>query len=211
MRWERTASGGFIDWSAVGLNTLAFTAFAVHHSAFARTGVKAALARVLPERLIRSVYVWVASGLFIAVMVWWRPVGGALYRVEGIWAIGMAAMQGSGVLLTAVAVRVIDAWDLAGIRQAPVRQDLQVRGPYRLVRHPLYLGWLFAFWCIPTMTYTHLLFAVVTTVYILVAIQLEERDLISALGEDYRAYRARVPMILPLGRKVGPPKTPKYT
>jgi protein-S-isoprenylcysteine O-methyltransferase Ste14 len=192
VRWERTASGGFIDWSAVGLNTLAFTAFAVHHSAFARTGVKAALARVLPERLIRSVYVWVASGLFIAVMVWWRPVGGALYRVEGIWAIGMAAMQGSGVLLTAVAVRVIDAWDLAGIRQAPVRQDLQVRGPYRLVRHPLYLGWVLVVFGTAHMTGDRALFAILSSLYLVIAIPWEERSLRAAFGDAYARYAERV-------------------
>jgi protein-S-isoprenylcysteine O-methyltransferase Ste14 len=138
------------------------------------------------------VYVWVASGLFIAVMVWWRPVGGALYRVEGIWAIGMAAMQGSGVLLTAVAVRVIDAWDLAGIRQAPVRQDLQVRGPYRLVRHPLYLGWVLVVFGTAHMTGDRALFAILSSLYLVIAIPWEERSLRAAFGDAYARYAERV-------------------
>jgi protein-S-isoprenylcysteine O-methyltransferase Ste14 len=192
VRWGHGSDGEVVDWSAVWLNTAAFTVFAAHHSAFARTGVKAALARTLPDRLLRSVYVWIASGLFMAVMAWWQPIGGVLYHVTGNWAVGMALVQASGVLLTAVAVRAIDALDLAGIRQAPVRQDLQVRGPYRLVRHPLYLGWVLVVFGTAHMTGDRALFAGLSTLYLIIAIPWEERSLRAAFGDAYARYAARV-------------------
>lgn len=115
------------------------------------------------------------------------------------------ALAAFGWLLVLVATFLINHFDLFGLRQVwlyltakPYRPlSFKTPGPYRLVRHPLYVGWLFAFWSTPTMTATHLLFSIVTTAYILFAIQLEERDLIDGLGDAYRDYRERVPMLIP--------------
>ena len=139
-------------------------------------------------------------------MFWqWRPLGGAVWEVQN--EVGRAALYAGfafGWLLVLVTTFVINHFDLFGLRQtwrafrgqpqAPLRFVTPVL--YRIVRHPLYVGWLFAFWSTPTMTVTHLLFAAVTTAYILVAIQLEERDLMRAHPE-YAEYRERVPMLVP--------------
>jgi protein-S-isoprenylcysteine O-methyltransferase Ste14 len=140
---------------------------------------------------------------------YWQPLGGIVWDVDD--AVGRAILYtlfGFGWTLVLVSTFLINHFDLFGLRQI----WLQLRevpyvplkfgtpGPYRLVRHPLYVGWFFAFWATPVMTITHLVFAVATTAYILIAIQLEERDLIDALGDDYRRYRQRVPMIIPFTR-----------
>ena len=148
----------------------------------------------------------------------WQPLGGEVWTVTDptlrgvIW--GVFAF---GWLLVLVSTFLINHFDLFGLRQVWLQLvgrrytylKFGTPGPYKLVRHPLYLGWLFAFWATPTMTGTHLLFAFVTTAYILVAIQLEEQDLVDSLGEDYRRYRERVPMILPLGRARGGRQRPR--
>jgi methanethiol S-methyltransferase len=183
--------------------------FALQHSIMARPFFKRWLTRFIPESAERSTYVLLSSAALIALFAFWQPLGGEVWTVTDptlrgvIW--GVFAF---GWLLVLVSTFLINHFDLFGLRQVWLqlvgRRYTHLKfgtpGPYKLVRHPLYLGWLFAFWATPTMTGTHLLFAFVTTAYIFVAIQLEERDLVDTLGDDYRRYRERVPMILPLGR-----------
>ncbi|HKU91182.1 MAG TPA: isoprenylcysteine carboxylmethyltransferase family protein [Steroidobacteraceae bacterium] len=192
-----------IDFGLLGL-------FAVQHSLMARPFFKRWLTRWIPESAERSTYVLFSSLALIALFLFWQPLGGVVWDVrDPLWQAVLYALFAFGWLLVLVSTFLINHFDLFGLRQ--VWLQLRARpyrplkfgtpGPYRLVRHPLYLGWLFAFWATPTMTGTHLLFAFMTTAYILVAIQLEERDLVTALGDDYVQYRRKVPMIIPgLGR-----------
>ena len=181
--------------------------FALQHSIMARPFFKRWIARFIPESAERSTYVLMSSLALIALFAFWQPLGGVVWDVQDPAARGVLyGCFAFGWLLVLVSTFLINHFDLFGLRQVWLqlvgRPYTSLRfgtpGPYRLVRHPLYLGWLFCFWATPTMTGTHLLFTFVTTAYIFVAIQLEERDLVDSLGEDYRRYRARVPMILPL-------------
>jgi protein-S-isoprenylcysteine O-methyltransferase Ste14 len=182
--------------------------FALQHSIMARPFFKRWLTRFIPVSAERSTYVLMSSLALIAMFVLWQPLGGEVWTVSDPVMRGVLwALFAFGWLLVLVSTFLINHFDLFGLRQVWLqlvgKPYTQLRfgtpGPYKLVRHPLYLGWLFAFWATPTMTGTHLLFAFVTTAYILIAIQLEERDLVDTLGEDYRLYRERVPMILPFG------------
>lgn len=183
--------------------------FAIQHSVMARTGFKRWMTRFVPEPAERSTYVLVSSLALIALFAFWCPLGGTVWSVtEPVMAELIYGLFISGWLLILVATFLINHFDLFGLRQvwlnltAQTYRPLTFRtpGPYRLVRHPLYVGWITAFWATPIMTATHLLFAVVTTLYILVAIRFEERDLIATLGSDYRDYRRRVPMLVPFTR-----------
>ena len=188
-----------IDLGLLGL-------FAVQHSVMARPVFKRWFTRFVPESAERSTYVLFSSLALIALFALWQPLGGSVWEIsDPLWRGVMYAAFGFGWGLVLVSTFLINHFDLFGLRQV----WLQLRGrpythlrfgtpgPYKLIRHPLYLGWFFAFWATPVMTATHLLFALATTGYILIAIQLEERDLIAALGDDYRRYRERVPMIIP--------------
>jgi protein-S-isoprenylcysteine O-methyltransferase Ste14 len=183
--------------------------FAVQHSVMARPAFKRVWTRIVPPTVERSTYV-LASSLALILLFWqWRPLGGVVWDLQS--PLGRGLMHAGfvfGWLLVLVTTFLINHFDLFGLRQVwlhlrgriyrPLR--FTTPGPYRLVRHPLYVGWLFAFWATPTMTVTHLLFAVMTTAYILVAIRLEERDLLDAFPE-YADYRRRVPMLVPGGRR----------
>jgi len=180
--------------------------FALQHSVMARPAFKRWLTRLLPEAAERSTYVLMSSAA-LALLFWqWRPMGGVVWSVER--PVGALLLYGGfafGWLLVLITTFLINHFDLFGLRQvwchfrgvprAPLH--FVVPGPYRLVRHPLYLGWLCAFWFTPRMTVAHLVFALATTAYILIAIRFEERDLVAAHGADYERYRARTPMILP--------------
>lgn len=179
--------------------------FALQHSIMARPAFKRWWTRIVPESAERSTYVLFSSLALIALFAFWQPLGGMVWEVTS--PVARAAIYGAyafGWGLVLVSTFLINHFDLFGLRQVwlqligrPYTQLTFVTpAPYRLVRHPLYVGWLFAFWATPVMTVTHLFFAVATTAYILIAIQLEERDLVAAHPE-YDQYRRRVPMLIP--------------
>jgi protein-S-isoprenylcysteine O-methyltransferase Ste14 len=184
--------------------------FAVPHSVMARTGFKRWLTTHVPQAVERSTYVLVASLCLAALMAFWYPINPTLWHVSAQpWRAVLVAgsLAGWGIVLASTVL--IDHFELFGLRQVLMR--LREQQPshhafvtpalYRIVRHPLYLGFVIAFWVTPTMTVGHLLFAVATTGYILIAVQFEERDLIHTFGQQYRDYRARVPMLVPWRRR----------
>ena len=175
-------------WPALAADTALVTVFAFHHSLFARERVKAWLARGVAAGLLRSVYVWIASLLLVLVCLAWRPIGGGIYAVTGVGAVMLAAVQLLGLWITAHGVARIDPLELAGIHPAAQSQGLQVTGPYRWVRHPLYLGWLLMVFGTAHMTRDRLAFAAITSAYLIVAIPWEERSLRRAFGDDYARY-----------------------
>ena len=194
------ASALLIDACLLGL-------FAVQHSLMARPWFKRAWTRFVPEPVERATYV-LFSSLALLVLFWqWRPIGGVVWSVEsltGYWAI--QGLYFLGWLMLLVSTFLIDHFDLFGLRQVwryllgyqQVPLNFKTPGLYRHVRHPIYLSWLCIFWATPRMTAAHLFFAMITTAYIFVAIQFEERDLIRFYGDAYRRYRKHVPMIFPL-------------
>jgi methanethiol S-methyltransferase len=177
-------------WGAVIFDTALFGTFALHHSFFARDRVKAALP--IPHALIKSVYVWTASLLLIAVCVFWSPIGGELYETSGPIRAALAVVQLLGVLVIARAVARIDALELAGIRPPDAATGLQVGGPYRWVRHPVYFGWTLFVFGAGRMTGDRLVFAVISSLYLAIAVPWEERSLIQSFGDDYLRYKDRV-------------------
>jgi protein-S-isoprenylcysteine O-methyltransferase Ste14 len=176
---------------AVAIDAALFAAFAAHHSLFARDAVKRWLARRLPDRLLRPMYVWLASVLLLAVIALWQEIGGQVYRHDGWQAVAHTVVQLAGVWLIMRSVRLIDALELAGVRQNP-GTSLQIRGPYHLVRHPVYLGWMLVVWGAANMTGDRLGFAAITSLYLVMAIPWEERSLERVFGAQYTRYRARV-------------------
>jgi methanethiol S-methyltransferase len=182
----------WMGWAPFGFDALLITIFAMHHSVFARAGVKQLMSRAIPEPLLRSVYVWIASALLIAVCLRWQRVGGELYASPGWLAVLHAAVQLGGIAVIAQSVRAIDPLELAGIRPPSGRDGLQVSGPYRLVRHPLYFGWMLATFGAAHMTGDRLTFAVLTSLYLAIAIPWEERSLVDSFGEAYRRYQRQV-------------------
>jgi protein-S-isoprenylcysteine O-methyltransferase Ste14 len=184
--------------------------FAIQHSVMARKWFKERWTRFVPAAVERSTYVLFSSAALIVLFWQWRPLGGVVWSVSDPAArLVLRSLFAFGWTLVLVATFLINHFDLFGLRQVWLQllgkpyTMLQFRtpGPYRLVRHPLYVGWFFAFWMTPTMTFAHLLFAVATTAYILLAIQFEERDLVRELGPAYEEYRRRVPMLVPFVRR----------
>ncbi|WP_172146254.1 methanethiol S-methyltransferase [Pseudomonas tumuqii] len=195
--------------NALVINTLLLAVFAIQHSVMARPAFKAWWTRIIPQAAERSTYVLLSSLALIALFHFWQPMGGVIWQVENrSGQLPLLAGFGFGWALVLYSTFLINHFDLFGLRQVWLQllgkpyTALPFKTPaaYKLVRHPLYLGWLFVFWCTPQMTVAHLLFAVLTSVYILIGIFLEERDLLKAHPE-YEAYRQRVPMLLPSVRK----------
>jgi protein-S-isoprenylcysteine O-methyltransferase Ste14 len=195
-----SVSGNGAAAAAVASDVGLFSVFALHHSLLARTRFKSWVREHVGESMERSVYTWVASALFILVCAAWRPVDGLLYELRSPWSWIGYTMQGLGILLTALGSGAVDVLDLAGIRPALVARSgrpaphvpLVTTGAYRLVRHPIYLAWALLVLGAPHMTATRLTFAVVSTLYLAVAIPLEERSLVDAFGEEYRSYQQTV-------------------
>jgi hypothetical protein len=176
-------------------NIALFTIFALHHSVMARTGAKQWLTARIQPAFERSVYVWIASVLAIFVAVGWTRVPGVLYELPGglAW-IGYAG-QLAGVVLTWLGAAVLDPLELAGIRQVQGRvKPFRFRddGPFGLVRHPIYLGWLLMVFGAPVMTVDRFVFATISSLYLILAIPWEERSLVEALGDRYRVYQQQV-------------------
>jgi methanethiol S-methyltransferase len=192
--------------TALAIDCALLAVFAVQHSVMARRWFKERWTRIVPWSIERATYVLCAS-LALLLLFWqWRPLGMPIWTIENeaarfiLWALFAAGW--STVLIVTF---LINHFDLFGLRQAwlPLRGrtympvTFRTPLPYRLVRHPLYLGFLLAFWATPTMTLAHLVFAFATTAYVVLAIQFEERDLLTEHGAAYAEYRRKVPMLLP--------------
>jgi protein-S-isoprenylcysteine O-methyltransferase Ste14 len=195
-------------WQALAIDAGLLAVFAVQHSVMARPWFKQWWTQIVPWAIERSTYVLFAS-LALDLLFWqWRPLGGVVWNIDqpllraAVWTI-----FGAGWLQVLVMTFYINHFDLFGLRQVWLhligrqytRLSLATPVPYRVVRHPLYLGFVIAFWAAPTMTVAHLVFALATTIYIVLAIQFEEHDLAQEHGTPYLEYRRRVPMLLPTG------------
>jgi protein-S-isoprenylcysteine O-methyltransferase Ste14 len=198
---------------ALAINMSLLGLFAIQHSVMARPAFKKWWMRMVPAPIERSTYVLMSS-LALMLLFWqWRPMGGTVWMVtDPVGAMILMALFAFGWGLVLVSTFLINHFDLFGLRQVWLYlrgkpytpPSFGTPGLYRYVRHPLYVGWLFAFWMTPTMTSAHLLFALLTTGYILIAIQLEEHDLVEAHPE-YRSYRNRVPMLVPFTKRAAIP------
>lgn len=181
--------------------------FAIQHSVMARQWFKRGWTKIVPEPAERSTYVLLSSLLLILLFWQWRPMTGIIWDVQNpagrfiLW-----TLFAFGWLLVLTTTFLINHFDLFGLRQvylhligrSPAPISFKTPAFYRYVRHPLYVGWFFAFWSTPTMTTGHLVFAVMTSIYILIAISFEEKDLVHYFGDAYRQYQLQVPKIIPL-------------
>jgi methanethiol S-methyltransferase len=179
--------------------------FAIQHSVMARPAFKRWWTTIIPASCERSTYVLISSLLLILILWQWRPIATTIWRVEGLPAVILTAICWIGWLIALASTYLIDHLELFGLRQVldalsgAAARVTSFKTPllYGLVRHPLMLGFLLAFWATPHMTAGHLLFAVMMTAYILVGVRLEERDLVAQFGATYEQYRQRVPMLMP--------------
>lgn len=195
---------------AILVNSLLLLLFALQHSIMARPVFKNWWTKIIPEQAERSTYVLLSS-LCLILLVWqWQPMGGFIWRVEEpVAKTILTVLFITGWLIVLWSTFMINHFDLFGLRQVwfyflgKKYEPLRFRIPffYKYVRHPLYLGWLIAFWATPVMSAAHFLFAVLTTGYILTAIKFEEKDLITHFGDKYSNYKRLVPKIIPFTKK----------
>jgi protein-S-isoprenylcysteine O-methyltransferase Ste14 len=201
-------TAGTIEPQPIAIDIALFGAFALHHSIFARDRLRALVRHRVSEHLERSVYVWVASLMLIGICRAWRLVPGVLWQLQAPWSWAILVVPLAGVWLTLRSAVVIDGFELAGVRPfitprspaADQGRKLEVRrwefrtdGPYGWVRHPIYLGWILVVFSVSTMTMTRFVFAVVSSLYLVIAIPLEERTLRAHSSGAYDDYMRRVP------------------
>ena len=214
--------GGATNWSeAIVVDLLLLGIFAIQHSIMARPAFKRWSAKFVPEACQRSTYVLLSSLILLLLFWQWRPIPNQIWQVDGVAAWLLIGVYWLGWLIMLASTFMIDHFDLSGLRQAfSALRGAEVPGQsfktpllYKVVRHPIMLGFLLAFWATPEMTAGHLLFAIMTTAYILVGVQFEERDLIAEFGTTYQHYRQRVPMLLPrmFGRRRAEDRQPPRT
>jgi protein-S-isoprenylcysteine O-methyltransferase Ste14 len=190
--------------AAIAINLLLVAFFGVVHSVMARPGWKRAFAKYVPPAAERSLYVLIASAQ-LALLAWqWRPIPLPIWQTTGVLALALRSIQVLGWITLFASSFFIDHFDLFGLRQAferpPSSTVLRTPGLYRWVRHPIYVGWLVGMWSAPSMTAGHALLASLLTLYILVGIRHEERDLVRQFGDEYRRYQREVPMLVPAPR-----------
>ncbi len=193
------------------INAGLLSIFVVQHTVMARPAFKRWWTRVIPAAIERSTFVIAASASLLVIFGFWQPAPGTVWRVEnGVGAGVLTAVSLAGWATVFLSSFVINHFDLFGLRQVWVRfrgrvlepVGFRLAGPYKLVRHPLMVGFLLAFWATPHMTVGHLFFAVMTTGYILMGIWFEERDLVAEHGENYLKYRREVPALIPFSKKL---------
>lgn len=204
-----TASGGVPAWM---VNTGLLLLFAFQHTIMARPAFKKRWTKLVPKEIERSTYVLLSS-LLLALMMWlWKPMPGYVFHVTDTpWRELMWGLFALGWLIVLISTFLIDHFELFGLKQVWAQfkgQELpayRFKTPlfYKWVRHPIYLGWMTAFWATPDFTHGHLLFAFITSLYMVIAIIYEERDLANYFGEDYRAYMTRVSMLIPVPPRKG--------
>ncbi|HYI77923.1 MAG TPA: NnrU family protein [Chryseolinea sp.] len=191
---------------ALLVNAGLLTLFALQHSVMARPAFKRWWTRYVPEPIERSTYVLLSSVCLLILFQYWQPIGGVIWQVESeLFQIFLKALCLFGFSIVLISTFLINHFDLFGLRQVwfyfigKPYETLPFRTPffYKYVRHPLYLGFMIAFWATPTMTIAHLFFAIMTTGYMLTAIQFEENDLIKHFGAKYREYKRSAPMLIP--------------
>lgn len=204
--------------AALAVDALLLGVFALQHSGMARRGFKERWTRIIPKPIERSTYVLAASAALALLFAYWRPIGTAVWTTQDPTVTTLLmALSLLGWTTVLAATFHLHHFELFGLRQvhaALLGRELpaptfRTPGLYKLVRHPIYLGFLIAFWATPVMTVGHLVFAVATTGYILVAIQLEERDLVREYGPRYQRYREQVSMLAPLPKRAEPPQHAK--
>ena len=192
--------------NAICINAMLLTIFAVQHSLMARPFFKRWITRIIPIAAERSTYVLASNAAMILMFVFWQPLGISIWEFSDPFAKAFAyTFFFAGWALVFASTCMISHFDLFGLRQAwlyfrhqhyrPLK--FRIPGLYRYVRHPLYVGWLMVIWATPNMTVSHLFFSIMTSLYIAIAVRFEERDLVDALGDDYRNYKRRVPMFVP--------------
>ena len=203
---DRGGGDGTLRPAAVLIDAAALALFGVQHSVMARPAFKRRWTRIIPSSAERSTYVLATNICLVVLVAVWRPLTADIWHLTAQPSRALLiAVSLLGWLIVLISTYLIDHFDLFGVRQVlarlrgqpPIDHEFSTPLLYRLIRHPIYTGFIIAFWATPRMTLGHLLFAAGMTGYILVAVRYEERDLISFFGDRYRDYRRRVPMLIP--------------